>query len=297
MSGVLVLGALHHDVVVDADRLPRLDETLIGSGVDYRFGGKGGNQAIMAARMGAEVTMAGRIGQDPAGQVMLAALDGANVDRSHVLAVDGASGMSVAITDAQGNYGAVVVSAANLENDGMVAYVDPPEVVVLQNEVPEAANLRLADNLPDDTMIILNAAPARPVPASLLRRIDVLVVNRVEAEDMTGTSDPATAARMLKDQGPDAVVVTLGADGLVLKTSAGQRVMDAFAVTPVSSHGAGDAFVGALAARICEGHDVADALPFAQAAAALFVAAPIAKRSALTRGAVLRFVEDQTDKL
>ena len=119
----------------------------------------------------------------------------------------------------------------------------------------------------------------------------------VEAEDMTGAADPMQAAGVLVAKGAKTVVVTLGSDGLILKTASHQMVMDAFAVTPVSSHGAGDAFVGALAARMLEGDDVAAALPFAQAAAASFVAAPITKRQSVTRGTVLRFLEDQTDSL
>ncbi|MDH3264281.1 MAG: PfkB family carbohydrate kinase, partial [Paracoccaceae bacterium] len=111
---VWVVGSLHLDVIVEAPRLPRLDETLVGQGVSYRLGGKGGNQAVAAARMGAEVAMAGAVGSDAFAETLLAELDRAGVDRAGVARLPGASGMSVAILDATGGYGAVIVSAANL---------------------------------------------------------------------------------------------------------------------------------------------------------------------------------------
>ena len=202
MSRILVMGALHHDVVVDAPRLPRLDETLVGHAVDYRFGGKGGNQAVAAARLGAEVAMIGRVGQDAAGAAMLAELDRAGVERSGVQEVAGASGMSVAITDATGGYGAVIVSAANLLNDGRDALPERFGICLMQNEVPEAANLALAARLPGDVRLILNAAPARPIDPALLARCGLLVVNRVEAADMARMDDPADASCALAAAGP-----------------------------------------------------------------------------------------------
>ncbi len=115
MGEVFVVGALHLDVVVDAPHLPALDETVVGSAVAYRFGGKGGNQAAAAARMGARVAMAGRVGRDAFGERLLAELDAAGVCRSQVLQGTGASGMSVAIVDQRGDYGAVIVSGVNRE--------------------------------------------------------------------------------------------------------------------------------------------------------------------------------------
>ncbi len=109
MSGIVVLGALNHDVVVDAPRMPRLDETLPGMRVDCRFGGKGGNQARAAARMGAQVAMAGRVGRDSAAETIRTAMDAAGVEHSLVLETDAPTGMSVAISLPSGEYGAVIV--------------------------------------------------------------------------------------------------------------------------------------------------------------------------------------------
>ncbi|RMH46574.1 MAG: ribokinase, partial [Alphaproteobacteria bacterium] len=223
---VLVAGALHLDIIVDAPHLPRRDETVTGSAVAYRMGGKGGNQAVAAARMGAVTAMAGRVGRDGFGARILEALDAAGVDRSRVVAGDGPTGISVAIVEATGEYGAVIVSGVN----GTVRADDIElpaglRVLMLQNEIPEAVNLALARRAAPGTLLVLNAAPARPVARELLARTDVLVVNRIEAAQMTGAApalpDPAAAARLLRGLGPKAVIVTLGADGLLAATPDG----------------------------------------------------------------------------
>jgi ribokinase len=285
---VFVVGALHLDVVVDAPHLPALDETVVGSAVAYRFGGKGGNQAVAAARMGARVAMAGRVGRDRFGGMILAALDEAGVERSGVLEMDCASGMSVAIVDARGDYGAVIVSGVNRQI-GDVAVPSAAKVVVLQNEVPEAVNLAVAEAA-GDARVVLNAAPAREVDARLMARVDVLVVNRGEAAALAGVADPEAAAVALRAQGPGVVIVTLGGEGLVAASAEGAVRMAAPKVEVVSTHGAGDAFTGALAARLAKGDGLTEALRFAQGAAALTVATAPDARGALSDAEVRAFL-------
>lgn len=292
MSRILVLGALHYDVVVDAPRLPGIDETLPGSAVDYRFGGKGGNQAVAAARMGADVVMAGRVGRDEAARMICAALDAARVDRSLVLETDGPTGMSVAISLPGGDYGAVIVPGAIRENDGDVSWEHAPATVLLQNEIPEAANLTMASRLPAETRLIVNAAPARALPEALAQRIDLLIVNRVEAGHMSGRSDPVAAAVALAPTIKGSVILTQGGEGAILADKDCVSHFPAFPVEAVSAHGAGDMFTGALAAHLTAGATTPDALRFAQAAAALFVASPIAERDRVTREAVAAFLRN-----
>ncbi|RZW09067.1 MAG: ribokinase [Rhodobacteraceae bacterium] len=290
MSRVIVLGALHYDVVVDAPRLPDVDETLPGSGVDYRFGGKGGNQAVAAARMGADVAMAGRVGRDAAAGVILGVLDAAGVDRSEVAEVDAASGMSVAISLPSGEYGAVIVSGANGENDGRVADGPPPRVALIQNEIPEAANVAFAAGLDGGCRVVLNAAPARDLAPELAARVDVLIVNRIEAEALSGAGDPEATAVRLERAVRGAVVLTLGAGGAILVEDGAVSHHPAHHIEPVSAHGAGDMFTGALAARLAEGDSLSDAVVFAQAAAAMFVSSPVAERGTVTKDAVAVFL-------
>lgn len=286
---VFVCGSLHLDVIVQAPGLPRSDETLMGQGVRYDFGGKGGNQAVAAARMGAQVAMAGAIGRDAFGAQLLAVLTGAGIDTTRIALHDQPSGMSVAILDPQGTYGAVVVSGANLLCDGAGPLPPGTTSVLLQNEVPEPANLACATAArAAGARLILNAAPARPMSADLLALVDVLVVNRVEAADLTGLPDPSPQA--LTALGPGTVILTLGGEGLLLHEADHTRHLPAHRVPVVSTHGAGDAFLGALAAALDLGQDMDAACKFAQAAAALHVSVPVDDRARITSADVARLL-------
>jgi ribokinase len=286
---VLTAGSLHLDVIVTAPHLPRLDETVAGSAAALAFGGKGGNQAVAAARMGAESHMAGAVGEDAFAAMLLAGLDAGGVARGGVQRVPGPSGMSAAIVQGDGGYGAVIVSGANLAFDP-ARVVFPPGcgTLLLQNEVPEGANLALAARArAAGVRVILNAAPARDMAPRLLALCDLVVVNRGEAAALLGADlPPAQAAARLAARGPGRVVVTLGAGGLA--TAEGLR--PAPAVRVVSTHGAGDAFVGALAAEWGLGAAFDAALDFAQGAAALHVASPVEARATLDEGRVRRFL-------
>jgi len=284
---VIVCGSLHLDIRVEAPHLPRIDETAVGRSWAQVCGGKGGNQAVQAARQDARTAMIGRVGADAFGDKLLANLDAAGVERSAV-GIDAAagSGMSVAIVEENGDYGAVIVSGANL--------VIPPEeiaaawsrlrgarVLVLQNEVPHAVNVAAAHAArADRAIVILNAAPARECGDDLLDLVDVLVVNRVEAQMLSGApvSGRASAHEALPALGAArrSVVVTLGGEGLVASTVQGEvSEIAAIPVVVVSTHGAGDCFVGALASRLAAGEGLFKACRFANAAAARFVSTPV----------------------
>ncbi len=295
---VFVAGSLHYDVVVNAPHLPRRDETVPGTGVALVCGGKGGNQAVAAARQGATTAMAGRVGDDLFGERLLAHLDAAGVDRRAVQIESGAaSGMSVAIVEANGDYGAVIVSGANLAIDaGAVAVPATARVVLLQNEIPEAVNVRVACAArAAGARVMLNAAPWRELPRGLLADVDLLLLNRVEAAALAGCRDlsPATLAETiaaLPAAFPD-LIVTFGAAGAVYCSRARDPYhQPAFAVDVVSSHGAGDVFAGALAARLADAEPMAGALRYAAAAAALHVATPLAQRASITPAQVRIFM-------
>lgn len=289
---LLCAGSLHHDVIVEAPGLPRVDQTLPGTAVRTAFGGKGGNQAAAAARAGAEVHMAGAVGSDDAAMLLRVALDEAGVRRAGVQTHPGASGMSVAISLPDGGYGAVIVSGANLLfRAEAVTFPRRCEMLVLQSEIPEAANLYLAQRARSAGMrVVLNAAPARPVSAELLRCLDLLVVNRGEAADLLGRAEagltPSAAAADLRALGAAAVIVTLGGDGLVLAEARAAVRQAARTVKVVSSHGAGDAFIGALSAEWARGAALPAAAAFGQAAAALHVSLPVDQRAGIDMQAI-----------
>src|SRR5580700_1959668 len=192
---VVVLGSLHLDIMVHASDRPKKGETLPGSAWGYKPGGKGGNQAVAAAQFGARASMVGRVGNDDFGKRLLSHLRDAGVDAERVYTdPEAGSGMSVAIIDAEGDYGAVIVSGANLRlsNEDLQEaqeVIRDAQVLVLQNEVPEAANVAAAKLAKGyGVRVILNAAPARPLRPDLAANVDVLVVNAVEAEMICGVA-------------------------------------------------------------------------------------------------------------
>jgi ribokinase len=266
-------------VVVRAPRLPRLDETLRGEGVDYRLGGKGGNQALAAARAGARVAFAGRIGGDDPGARMRSELIAGGVDVSGLQQGAGASGMSVAITAADGGYGAVIVSGENRSIDmGAVRLPEGCRMVLAQNEIaPETLTALSGLAGGAGAAFWLNAAPAEGLPPGLLRGLDGLIVNRLEACDLLGTSDlsPGEMVEALAARAPRAaVVVTLGADGVAYAEAGGAvHLRPARKVQVRSTHGAGDMFAGSLAAALLRGDGLGPAIAFAQERAADLIAA------------------------
>lgn len=267
MIDVLVCGSLHLDTVVRG-RLPGVDETVMGEGVAYVCGGKGGNQAVAAARTGARTAMIGRVGDDDAGRTLRANLERHGVDASGVAVGTEPSGMSVAIVEPGGEYGAVVVSGANRAI--AIGTVPQAKVLVLQNEVPHAVNEAVI--AASDAFTLWNAAPMREGVLAA----GLLVVNRVEASALFGTpiETPDDAAAALKaDRSPAPLTcITLGAGGAVIGGGGRTVHVPAPAVEVVSTHGAGDCFVGALAAAVARGVEVFEAVSVAVEAAARFVA-------------------------
>ena len=266
---ILVAGSLHLDVVLNAPHLPRHDETVTGSSVGYVFGGKGGNQAIAATRMGANVQFVGRAGSDPFGDMIRETLEASGIDLSQLQRDNGPSGMSAAIVDASGDYGAVIVSAANLN---IVAdHVLVPEkvmLVVLQNEIPNEVNLDIALKAKAaGADVWLNAAPARDVPEQLVKLLDLMIVNKVEAEFYTNVESSVD------------MLTTLGAKGVLYRGTK----YPSFPVEVISTHGAGDMFVGALASQFAQDNVQSDEkIRFAQAAAALHISTPLEQRGDLS---------------
>ncbi|MEP2030817.1 MAG: PfkB family carbohydrate kinase [Paracoccaceae bacterium] len=261
---LMVVGSLHLDVLLHAPHLPALDETVAGSTVDYVFGGKGGNQALAAARLGASVSFAGRAGSDSFGDILRETLRSSRIDVSQMQRDTGPSGMSAAIVDSNGDYGAVIVSAANLEIEpDPIRLPDDTALVLLQNEVPESVNLAMARKArAQGAKVWLNAAPARALSKKLGELVDLIIVNRVEESALTEISTPAE------------ILTTLGPEGVEY---CGTRY-PGHKVKVISTHGAGDTFVGALATRVTFGDDIQSAIPFAQGAAALHISTPREKR-------------------
>lgn len=289
---ILVAGSLHLDLLIAAPHLPARDETVTGHDVSYAFGGKGGNQAVAAARMGAQAHMAGMVGSDAFAATILSTLDREGVDRGQVGRVEGASGISVAITEPGGDYTAVILSGANLAFDpARIAFPRGCDILMLQNEIPAEANLFLARRAASAGIrVVLNAAPARAMDPELLGLIDLLIVNRGEAAALTGQDadhlSPMGTARALEDRIAGHAIITLGGQGCAFADD----IHAAHDVPVISTHGAGDAFAGALATLWAQDATLSEAIAFAQSAAALHVATPVERRNQITAAKVRLFL-------
>lgn len=278
---IVAVGSLHYDIVLEAPDRPRKGETLTGEKWYPKFGGKGGNQAVAAAKTGVETRFVGAVGDDDFAKFMLNGLKVANISTSFITTVPShGTGMSVAIMDSEGDYGAVIVSGANLNVDPNVFNQDQlwndVRLLVLQNEIPE--NINVAAALKAKALgitVCLNAAPSRKLSLEFLNLIDILIVNAIEAEDMCGVnvsslSDAEIAASAIYEAGLT-VIVTAGGDGVAVKSDEAAFALRALPVDVVSTHGAGDMFVGTLCGEIVGGKNFKDAVIAANEAAAVHV--------------------------
>lgn len=277
----VVVGSLHYDIVVSAPHRPATGETVTSSGWRPVFDGKGGNQAAALVAAGVPCRMVSAIGDDSFGTYLRDGLRAAGVDDRHVATLPGVrSGMSVAIMDAEGDYGAVIVSGANLQIDpeglNRDAFWQDAIYLVLQNEIPEALNIAAARAARARGLaVVLNAAPTRDLSDAFAQVVDILVVNAGEAEALCGISvaslDDAQAAAQALSGGFQVAVVTAGGDGVAI---AGQEIVYAepgHDITLVSTHGAGDCFIGAMVASLISCETLTAAVTIANIAAARHV--------------------------
>ncbi len=298
MVRIAVVGSLMMDLVVRAPRLPASGESLIAHSFETFIGGKGGNQATAAARLGAEVAMIGRVGDDDFGRAIIASLARNGIDTAGV-SMDAAVGTGVAVPvvldDASNAILAVpranlALSAADVERSRAV--IESADILMVQFEVGMAATeaaMRIARGA--GRTVLLNPAPIAPNCASLLSLAGVIIPNEVEAAAIVpgAMGDHAREAETILSWGASAVVITLGDRGALAAEPAGSTFIPAFPVAAVDSVGAGDAFCGAFAVALGEGHSLGDSSRFAAAAAALSVTRPGAAASLPSRGEVEEF--------
>jgi ribokinase len=298
-SGVaaVVVGSLNLDLVTEVRRIPLVGETRPATAVRRSAGGKGANQAVALARLGAAVDMVGHIGDDAEGQTLLAQLTKAGVSARHVAVTPQVpTGLAIVMVDAHGDNAIVVVPGANAalgpaSVHAAAAAFAGCDLVLAQLETPLSAvdaALRLGGEA--GALRILNAAPALPLPDQLLRLVDVLIVNEHEAVEIAGRADVETAAAVLSSRGPATVVVTLGADGALMRRDDVQLMEAGFPVRPSDTTGAGDCFVAALAISLALERPAAESLRFANAAAAVAVTRHGAQDAMPTREEVEAFL-------
>lgn len=299
---VVVYGSINMDLVVRAARLPVPGETLTGHSFFTAPGGKGANQAVAAARLGAHTRMVGRVGEDVFAAALRESLQGYGVDTSAVVASPGPSGVAViAVDDAAENMIIVVPGANGLvgtaEITSLEAVLADAQVLLLQLEVPlEAVVAAAMAARQRGVTVILDPAPACQLPAALYSAADIITPNEREATMLTGlpVSNPAEAeqaARELVARGVRHAVVKMGSRGALWFDGLHAQLLQPFAVTPVDTVAAGDAFNGGLAAALSEGRPLAEALRWGMATGALSVTKSGAQQSMPTRAEVLALLE------
>lgn len=280
---VVVLGSVNADLVLRCARLPVPGQTVHGREFERLPGGKGANQAVAAARLGAPVSFIGCVGDDEFGRSAHALLAAEGIDTRHLYRIAGVStGVAMILVDDAGQNCIALAAGANAALS--IAHVDAAKEMIegagllicqLESPLPVVQHgiaLARAAGVP----VLLNPAPMQALPLDLLAQVDILVPNETEAAALLGVApgahfDAAEGATRLRELGPRTVIVTLGANGVQLASDGIARHLRAPKVRAVDTTGAGDTFIGAYAAARCEGASLTDAIEFAQQAAAISV--------------------------
>ncbi|MFD7816938.1 ribokinase [Streptomyces sp. NPDC059785] len=276
MTHIAVLGSANMDLVAYVAKAPQRGETVTGREFLEIPGGKGVNQAIAAARAGADVSMIGAVGTDSFGTGLRNALEHSGVETGHLRTNEGRSGVAHIVVDDEGGNAIVVIPGVNATVDHLATgdenLIASAQALLLQLEIPLAAVTAGAGTARrHGVRTVLTPSPVQPLPPELLDSVDLLVANEREAAALSGVPEPLGAAAALLDRVGE-VVITLGAAGcLYAARGAEPLTVPAPRVTAVDSTGAGDTFVGTLAVALTEGRPMTDALVWASAAASLAV--------------------------
>lgn len=280
---IVVFGSINFDLIFSLPSLPAVGETVVGPSYRQAAGGKGANQADAARRDGASVRLFGCVGDDSFAAAALTQLRADGVDLSGLRARASPTGCAAVLVDGEGRNQIAVASGANAEADAAMvpdAVLGPATTLVLQMEVPQAANAALmARARQAGARIVLNLAPARAIDAATLALADVIVVNETEAATLGHALGLDGEARGLARRLGTTVVLTLGGEGAVAATADAAWRCEALRVKPIDTVGAGDAFVGVLAAALDRGARLEDALRRASVAGSLACLKPGAQPS------------------
>jgi ribokinase len=298
---IVVVGSANMDLVVRAPRIPSPGETVTGGSFLRADGGKGANQAVAAARLGAAVTFVARVGSDELGEAAIEGLRAEGIDVRHI-GRDPAepSGVALIVVDEAGENAIAVAPGANealsVQNvEEARPAIESADVLLLQLETPLPAVKRAAELAAHaGAAVILNPAPARSLPDALLELVDVLTPNEGEAELLAEQATPSAAAAHLRQRGAARVVVTLGAAGALVCTGADPHIVPGFPVRAVDTTAAGDAFNGALAVALGSKIPLTEAVRFACGAGALAATAPGARPSLPSRARLDGFLRERT---
>lgn len=282
-SKLCVLGSINVDHVIRVPYFPKVGETLTGYGYQIAYGGKGANQAVAAARLGANVQFIGTIGDDQIGQAMKLAFAQDGIDTSPITTIPNQStGLAMIQVSDEGENSIVISAGANADlTPALVeqykAVIEQAEILLMQLESPlQAVELAARIAKHAGTRVVLNPAPAQALPESLLSSVDMITPNETEAEILTGVKvcDEQTAyqaAEHFHQLGIETVLITLGSKGVYVSEKGKGQIIPGFRVKAVDTTAAGDTFNAGVVTGLLEGRALSDAIRFAHAAAALSV--------------------------
>lgn len=280
--GILVIGSSNTDLTVYAESLPKPGETVHGNRFVVHAGGKGANQAVGAARLGAEVTFSCMLGDDGYGREAIAGFSREGIDTSYVFRCpEQPSGVALITIDRNGENCIAVAGGANLryrpEDVDRIADFPDYRLVLTQLEIPLPTVVHIGETCRRQGLpLVLNPAPAQSLPESLLRNVSIITPNETEAEILTGIAvrdcaSAENAAKILAGKGVGAVVITMGSRGAFVFENGASCFVEAYKVEAVDTTAAGDIFNGALCVALSQGRGLLDAVRFASAASAIAV--------------------------
>lgn len=297
---VIVVGSLNMDMFFHTSHIPMEGETILGGSFITTHGGKGANQAVALARLGRKVGMVGRVGDDPFGRSLIEGLKGDQVDTRLIrLDPEAATGVALILVEPNGKNRIVVASGANLhlepkDLEGIKPLIHRAKVLLMQLEIPLETVIHAVEIArQSQTQVVLNPAPSRPLPPELLRQVDILIPNEVEAAMLVESSqstDAADVAAQLLEMGPKTVLITLGEAGALLMNKGGAERIPGFEVEVVDTTAAGDAFIGGFVAALTEGRTLRESVRWGNAAGALACIRLGAQPSLPTREEVLHLL-------
>ena len=281
MSNIVVVGSLNMDLIISTPRMPQLGETLYGNGFRTVSGGKGSNQAYAAARMGADVYMVGRVGEDAFGASLTQSLESVGAHTEYVFRTEDAPTGVAIITICEGNNSIILDAGSNAkltiqDMQRVESLLDKADAVMLQLEIPMEVIQHIVRYCKGKTRIFLNPAPAQALDDALLKGVDFLTPNEIEASQLSGIEvvDQKSAFAALdffRSKGVFYPLITLGEKGVAYYDGKENRLSSPRCVKAIDSTAAGDTFSGAFVHMLCDGANMEEAIDFAQAAAAVAV--------------------------
>jgi ribokinase len=303
--GILVFGSINMDLTTYVPKLPRPGETLRGSSFITVPGGKGSNQAVACARMGARTYFVGRVGKDAFGPEVLEVVRQENVDVSQVITdLKNGTGLAVISVDENAENSIIIISGANLaldssDVDRAKTFMSETNVLMLQLEASLEPTFEVAKAARQKGLsVILDPAPAYPIPEDVFQFIDFITPNEVETEAIVGfkpanPDDAARSAKLLKEKGVQTAIIKMGAQGAYYDSPNNRGFVNAFKVNAIDTVAAGDAFNAGLAVAISEGKSVLEAVRWGAAAGAIATTRKGALPSMPHRDEIIKLLTEQ----